>query len=82
MIEAMDMFLNWAPAIFFVVLITMLLILFGFCMGRKTQDKPIFMEKPAKPPKRIKPAPPDMDIFRDAMMGDEKDERIATTRSR
>ena len=82
MIEVMDIFLNWALPILSVVFLTMLLILFGFCMGRKTQDKPIIAAKQVKPPKRISPSPPDMDIFRDAMLGDEQDERIATTRSR
>lgn len=78
MYELLD-HLTWAPPLIILTVLLAALVFFGFLMGRMTQDKPIIKHKLIRP-KKMPVELPDGDIFRDAMAGDDKGERISTIR--
>lgn len=77
--EILQDLLAWAPSVILLIILLGLLILFGFWMGRMTQDKPIIEHKLFRP-RKMPTDLPDGDIFRDAMQGEDKEKRIPTTR--
>ena len=77
MTEMLQNLLTWAPSFIVLTILLAALVFFGFLMGRTTQDKPIVKHKTVTG-KKISIDLPDGDLFREAMQGKDKDERIAT----
>lgn len=71
--------MTWALPLILLTIILTSLVLFGFLMGRVTQDKPIIKNKLIRP-KKMPTDLPDGDIFKDAMRGPDKEVRISTIR--